>query len=332
MTRRIVTGALLVWCIILFLFGVFVTPAGADTILFPVFVSNPGIISTIISVTNIGASFSWLNTHLTYTYVSKSATSSYSDECGMNEKTINTYGGDLVTFDASGTIGSGQALFNDPDSYTRTFNIPLTDARRGYLLVSNTNSSGTRVNVGSNSSLRGEAIIMDIVSGSAWGYKAVNDTAREDYSFRHHLEGGGLYSIQVSGVQYASRFSFNPLSSWTTKFFITPLISDMNIFYNGSSVIRLYEPVTLTSGIRGRGTNTYSFDVPVTVKCHAAVNITDLLDSTAQAALASTGGWGLLNIESGDYAVIYKLEYTFSSPFVPLKASNNNGIFLSGID
>jgi hypothetical protein len=173
---------------------------------------------------------------------------------------------------------------------------------------------------------------MDIVSGSAWGYKAVNDATREDYTFLPVLDGGGLYNAQLSiGQAGAHAFSFNPLSSWTTKVFVTPIGSNMNSS-SLSSIIKLYQPVTFVSGVRGRGTNTYSFDVPVTVTCHAAVSLTDLLDSTAQAALASTGGWGHFSIDSGRSAIVYKLEYTFSSPFVPSGASNNNGIWLSAID
>jgi hypothetical protein len=279
------------------------TTAGADTILFPAFVSNPGVVSTIVSVTNQGPS----SACLTYSYIYKLATASSSSGCSRVEKTVNTYAGDLVSFDVSGTIGSGQAIFNDPDVYTNTFNIPTSSIVRGFLLVSNTDCSGTRVDVGSDYSLRGEAIIMDIVSGSAWGYKAINDVTREDYAFLEVSEGGDLYNVQPSGS--SSRFSFGPLNTWTTKFFITPLYS--NMWWGGvTSTLRLYQPNPMINGIRGRGTDTYTFNVPVTVYCHAAVNITDLLDSTAQSNLASTGGWGRLSIDAGGTAAIYKLEYT----------------------
>ncbi len=97
-----------------------------------------------------------------------------------------------------------------------------------------------------------------------------------------------------------------------------------------ASTIRLYRASPMVPGINGRGDDTYSFSVPQTVVCTGAVNLTDLLDSTALSALFNTGGWGRINVDSGDAAVIYKLEFVVNNP--TFGGTNNNGFLLSGVD
>jgi hypothetical protein len=311
-------GVMLVF-VWLFIFGMVSTTSG-DTLLFPVIVVNPPYVTTIVSVINQGPSTGYLR----YDYDYKSASSDYSVGCFVNSFVRWDYEPDIVSFDASGTFDGGNALFNDPDFYNGSFKTIATPPARAYLLVSNSDSAGNRVNIGYSQALRGEAVVMDIASGSAWGYRAVNDYTHEDYTFLSDVDGGGLINVVDSGETF--RFSFFDLNNWTTKFFVTPVGLNMATV-DRQSTIRLYR-VDGIPGINGRGGNVYSFNIPVTVKCTAAVNLTDLMDSTSKAALATTGGWGRLGIDSGDAAYIYKLEYTFSSPYVPFGASNNNGFQL----
>jgi|SRR5208283_398262 len=302
--------------------------ANADTVLFPVLVMSPaGGVVTVVSVTNQGPS----SGYLLYSYSYK--VDGYSNSCGLAPDVVrNDFVPDLVSFDASGLLGDGDALFNDTDApfYGGPFSLPVGGGPwRGYLLVSNSNSAGSRVDVGSNFSLRGEAIIMDILSGSAWGYRAINDQTREDFSFYSSLyELGGLVNVGDPNVSF--RFTFFDLNSWTTRFFVTPIGDDL-YDTNRSTTISLLN-YNQVPGINGRAGDVYTFDVPVNVSCTAAVNLTDLMDSTTIADLYFTGGWGRIVVTSGDSAIIYKLEYTFSSPYVPPGASNNNGVLVTNVD
>ena len=54
---------------------------------------------------------------------------------------------------------------------------------RGILIVTKSDVSGNRVDTDSPTGLSGEATLVDDVYGAAWGYQAVNDPVREDYSF-----------------------------------------------------------------------------------------------------------------------------------------------------
>ncbi len=320
-------AVILCFCLVVLL-GV-AAQAMADTVLFPVIAANPPAVTTIVSVTNQGPG----SDHLQFTYSWKPTFSgdlpNYTGGCTNDSFTMPTFVPDLVSFDASGVFNGGLALFNDGDTYGGAFNTIGTTPLRAYLLVTNSNAAGTRLNVGSNISLRGEAIIMDVVSGSAWGYRAINDTTREDFSF-FATPAGSVVNVIVPGAGESKRFTFFDLNSWTTRFFVTPIGTDL--FSNDrTSTIQLFQS-NGTAGIEGRTGDVYSFTKTQLVRCTAGVDLIDLLDSTSQAALATTGGWGRIDVVGGDPALIYKLEFTFSAPFVPGGASNNNAFLLSNAD
>ncbi|MCL4475148.1 MAG: hypothetical protein M1508_02835 [Nitrospirae bacterium] len=320
-------AAVTFFCCLMMAVG-FISVAGADTVLFPVIVTNSPNVTTIISVTNQGPSTGFLR----YVYAFKPATiggaPNYGGPCSVESFVAPTFVPDIVSFDASGTFNGGFALFNDLDPYGINFDLGFSGPQRSYLLVTNSDSAGNRVNVGSTASLRGEAIILDIFAGAAWGYRAVNDTTREDFSFFSVLDGGGVVNVNRAGLAESSRFTFFPLNDWTTRFFVTPIGAGMDNI-DRLSVVRLYN-TSLLPGINGRGADIYSFNVPRTVVCTAAVSLTDLLDSTAFSNLFFTGGWGRFNIDSGDAALIYKLEFVFQNS--TFGGTNNNGFLLSGVD
>src|SRR5208283_31179 len=260
--------------------------ANADTVLFPVLVISPaGGVVTVVSVTNSGP----YSGYLLYSYSIKK--DDYGNGCFRAPDIVrNDYVPDIVSFDASGLLGGGNALFNDTDSYGGSFSLPPYGGEpyRGYLLVSNSNAAGGRVDVGAFNSLGGEAIIMDIISGSAWGYKAINDRASEDFSFNSAAnEPAGLVNVVDPGQSV--RFTFFDLASWTTKFFVTP-IGDNMYSYGRISTIMLRSS-NISPGINGREGDIYNFSLPVYVNCTAAVKLTDLMDSTSIAALYYKGGW-----------------------------------------
>lgn len=314
---------ILVLSLVIFLtFGLF-TFAKADTVLFPVIATNYPYVTTIVSVTNQGPTSGYLRYIYSYKPTVIGGSPNYTGGCYVDSFVRPTWNPDLVSFDAAGSFNSGFALFNDPDNYGGAFNIIASGANRSYLLVTHSDSSGNRVNVGSNQALSGEAIIMDIFSGAAWGYKAVNDPSREDFTF--------TYSNMLNSVWTgeAVRFSFFPLSSWTTRFFVTPIGSDMHSV-DLTSTIQLYRANPIVAGINGRGGDSYSFSRPQLVRCTAGVNLSDLMDSTSYASLYYTGGWGRIGISSGSAAYIYKLEFVVNNP--AYGGTNNNAYILTTIN
>lgn len=308
--------------ILLLTIGVF-NFAKADTLLFPVIATNYPNVTTIVSVTNQGPTSNYLE----YIYSVKASLAggspNYTGGCFVDSFVSPTWAPDLVSFDASGAIGGGNALYNDPDNYGGAFYIDASGANRSYLLVTNSDSAGNRVNVGSNFSLSGEAIIMDIFSGAAWGYRAVNDPLREDFTFNP----ANLPNAMDPG--FVTRFSFFPPSIWTTRFFVTPIGSDMHDV-DLTSTIELFRANPIVPGIHGRGGNSYSFTRPQLVRCTAGVDLRDLMDSTAWAALYYTGGWGRIGVSSGSSAYIYKLEFVVNNP--TFGGTNNNAYMLSLFD
>lgn len=301
--------------------------AKADTILFPVIATNYPNVTTIVSVINRGGGTT-SSTHLRYIYSYKDSyvgsLPNYSGGCSVSSVVRPTWVPDVVSFDVSGAYNGGWALFNDPDNYGGSFALGLSGPHRAYLLVTNSDAFGNRVNVGYTWSLGGEAILMDIAFGAAWGYKAVNDSNGEDFSF--YL--GGVTNVMVAGDTI--RFSFFPPSEWTTKFFVTPIGNNMNAIDLNSTIRIVGYGGATTGSITDRGDTTYNFNVSQFVNCTAAVNLSDLMDATAWANIYYTGGWGWFYNVSGSPAIVYKLEYVLNNP--TYGGTNNNAYLLSTAD
>jgi hypothetical protein len=302
------------------------TIAQADTILFPVIATNYPNVITIISVMNYGGASD--SSDLLFSYSSKAAfidsTPNHAGGCYVDEGVLPTWVPDLVSFDASGSFNSGYALFNDPDDYGGPFTPGFIGPTRAYLLVTNSTVGGTRQDVGYTWSLGGEAIVMDIMTGAAWGYTALNDYNREDFSFY----SSGVANVLEPG--WLKRFSFFPPSEWTTKFFITPIGTSMEAIDSATTVRILGYGGSSVGSITDRGNTTYNFSVSQFVSCTAAVNLSELMDATAWAGIYYSGGWGWLEVVSGDSAVVYKLEYVVDNPTYGV--TNNNAYILSTLD
>jgi len=305
-------------------FGLF-SAALADTILFPVVaVSTPNVI-TIVTVLNRPGGTS---THLHYIYRYKDAydgsSPNMSGSCASVEFTRPTSDGDLVSFDASGFLDGGNALFGDTDSYGGSFHLPGSGAKRAYLLVTNSDSSGTRVDVASIRDLAGEAVIMDIATGAAWGMKVINDNTREDYTFTNVGDSGGVWSALPSHGYNSRRFTFFPPNEWTTRFFVTPIGPSMNSS-DLTATVNLFS--TSCGGLFDRIGTKYTFTpIDQSVTCTAGVDLEDLVDSSVWSAVETSGGWSWFRVASGD-AIVYKLEYVVNDP--TYGGTNNNGYLLS---
>ncbi len=291
----------------------------ADTILFPVIAVNQPNVTTIVSVT-IRANLPLTHLHYIYRYKDSlvGGVPNISGTCTSASFTRQTFDKDLVSFDASGTMNSGNALFGDTNTYGGGFAMPGTGPRRGYLLVSNSDASGNRVDVGFDD-LGGEAIIMDIMYGAAWGYRAVNNLGSENYNFINADDGGGVYGALPSLGYNNRRFTFFPPNEWTNKFFVTPIGSAMNTA-NLTAIVNLMGDVYDRNGTLFTFTPIYQ-----SVTCTASVDLGAMVDSTVWSAIQNIGGWSMLGVSLGD-AMVYKLEYVVNNS--TYGGTNNNGYLL----
>lgn len=295
-------------------------PAIADSILFPVLVSNPPDVTTLFSVVDGAASGG--STHLTYIYRYKDAFDSSgvpnrNGNCSSRTLTRSTTNGDVVSFDVSGSFDGGGALFGDANFYGGDFGLGVSGPQRGYLLVTNSNSSGTPVAVGDNVDLSGEFVAMDIVGGAAWGGKAINDINREDFDFINATTpGGGVYSALPSNGSVYRRFTFAPPNEWSTRFFVTPIGANMDS-------AQLSAPISIVQLYDRDGQARPFTSIVLTVTCTAAVDLQDLVDSSTWAAVENVGGWAYLGAVN---AVVHKLEYSMAPQY---NGTVNNGFLLS---
>lgn len=294
-------------CIVVSIFSI--RNALADTILFPVITKNAPNVVSFISVINDSGQAS----HLKYIYRYKDPSANVNAPCDVSSFVRPTLANDLVSFDVSGAFNGGYALFNDGNNYGGPFNLTADGAKRAYLLVTHSDSTGSRVDVGKNKSLKGEAIIMDIAYGAAWGYKAINDKDREDFTFTNAGVGEALET------NYGSPFGFFPLNEWTTRIFVTPIGSSMDsASVNGQ--------VNLGT-IYNRDAQGISSGISKGLSCLAAINVQDFMDASTQASLASTGGWSYFKNEGSSPVLAYKLEYVVNNP--TYGGTNNNAYCLS---
>ena len=302
----------------------------ADTVLFPVIAINQPNVMTVVSVFSAPGTSSG---HLRYVYRSKNSlvgsSPNHTGTCDTTSFVRPSFDGDLVSFDASGIFDGGNALFNDGNSYAGGFGLGLSGPLRAYLLVINSDNSGTRVDVGAKQALGGEAIVMDIASGAAWGMRGINDKDREDYSF---TKAGVGTAIQGFGKN-CKWFSFFPLDEWKTRFFVTAVGNDMNSAnLDGSYTLWGVS----NKGIYTRDGTFHSSNVSTNMKCTAAVDLDDMIDSSVLASVEHTGGWTwLCPTNSSDSAsanpiVVYKLEFVVNDS--TYGGTNNNGILLSSDD
>jgi hypothetical protein len=299
----------------------------ADTILFPVIATNAPTVTTIVSILNRSGTSS---SHLRYTYRYKDAfvggQPNLTGTCGSVTFSRPTFGGDLLSFDASGIFGGGNALFGDTNTYGGSFGHGLgAGARRAYLLVSHANAAGAREDVGNPRNLAGEAVIMDIATGAAWGMKGINDNSREDDTFVNADDGGGVFAALPSNGFNNRRLMFFPPSKWTTRMFVTPIGANMNTA-NVAATVALHSD----DAVVDRNGTQYTFPrINRSVTCTGAVDLQSLFSSTVWAAVENLGGWTWLGVESGD-AVVFKLEYAVNDP--DYGGTVNNGYLFSSFD
>jgi hypothetical protein len=141
----------------------------------------------------------------------------------------------LVAFDASGAINGGNALFNDTGiAYGGRFDMTSAPATaRAFLLVDN-NDTENFENY-DYASLYGEAMVIELGSGAAWGYVAYNGSyggpntpTAIPFNDGVDLQGEVMRSPRYFDSADSSELESTPailmpLTSFQTKFFVTPV-------------------------------------------------------------------------------------------------------------
>jgi hypothetical protein len=161
----------------------------------------------------------------------------------------------------------------------------------------------------------GQATVIEVQTGSAWGYRAINDTkADEKPDFSK--------SVDVIGTGQSVPFTFQPSApnQWTTKLFVTPVGTDMT----GASG-------QYSSRLRFTVHNQNSANMESVITCTWAIDFADVMSASTLRNVETTGGWATLTLDKNSGyapAIIFKLDYTYSKDILPQGGSANNGILL----
>jgi hypothetical protein len=168
-------------------FGSMYDRADADAILFPWIVKSEAI-STLVSVVNTATinplAIPFQGTpqlHWSYYYKDDngSVDNSQTQSCADFDFKMDTSQMDVVTVDAAGNINGGAPMWgdtNNPTSVGISGALQAPGDRRAYLIVDNntpTLSLPTQL-TNLDGTLYGEAMIIELATGAAWGYVAYN--------------------------------------------------------------------------------------------------------------------------------------------------------------
>jgi len=310
--------------------GVAVKDAKADALMFP-WVTKSDSVSTIISVVNTaGAPFggvyqiSGIPITLHYQYIYKNTTDYDPAKastwllttCLENDFSRPTSMNDIVTFDASGKINGGKPMFDDTATgidaslyADARFDIGdgVPGPRRAYLLVDNNNNFLHGV----DNTLYGEAIVMEVNGGGAWGYIAYNASGGTgetqavplDFSDGNDLLGEVLNNMNTGSfgpiaLEYAPVVLLNPNDA-KTRFYVTPIDAGFNNTGSGGcsndtsgpdqrkrNINTAFQFNTITQpdyrfvgGIYDNNEQPLSFTTPIQVVCTAAINLDLIIDA-----------------------------------------------------
>jgi hypothetical protein len=230
-------------------FGVGIKDAKADVLMFPWIVKSTAV-STIVSVVNTAGiagtyEFQSVPFRLHYQYWYKNSTENLQTETCTNHSFKQfTSKDDIITFDAAGNLGNGRALFNDASPYdaTQPMNLIADAPRRAFLLVDN--NTPAFVNFGDTNvdgTLYGEALVLELSGGAAWGYIAYNASGGDEssqtspVSFTDGLDplgeviGGAVLTGAPNEMELGevTQTTLYPVEMGTTRFFMTPVDSDI---------------------------------------------------------------------------------------------------------
>jgi hypothetical protein len=317
--------------------------AHADAILFPWIVKGDTV-STFISVVNTAGPM--VNgfgpgEYLHYQYWYKASTSNGDTEICTNQSFMRpTSRNDIVSFDASGIMNDGKALFNDSSPYgDLSFKLSASSPRRGFLIVDNNTPALAGSDQNIDGTLSGEALIIDHVVGMVWGYTAYNArfTGKMDNSYDQvYFNDGRDYQGEVIGATEAGRTVILPPSEYTTKFYVTPVGGQRS----GAINTRVYlgyetEPGEFQGGMYLNDEEPIDFNKKMNVACTTALTLDKLIPEGAYYFFNTSGnqGWAYIKTEEGSLgdanivkssqAVIGKLEWKIFTQSVAIDLSDS---------
>ena len=323
--------------------------AKADSILFPQIVLSDTV-TTILSVVN--DNFTALN-QLHYRYYSKAGAAT--GACSEYDFWNGTSANDIVTFDM-GAYFSGedaQGVLFEPTRtaavYTDDFAILGRQGRtptRGYVLVDNAPFSPAEPFPAPTAKLAGEAIVIEVATGSAWGYQAYNaadiwgySTVLEalllinPYDFSDRVETNGeVLATPPAGTSVIDQkanfwvpMAIMPWDQINSALLVTAVSENMgtNGSYGVSTSLRLRGTAEGADRIMfNRDERAYSGPGSATITCVGRVEVEDMVGETVRQSTPQ-GGWSNLTVTAGQ-AIVFKAEINTA---LPVETGTFNNIY-----
>jgi hypothetical protein len=175
MRKKMALSVLVIALAMLLSFGATFDQAQADSILFPWIVKSNAI-STIVSVVNTaGVPLPFLNIpelHVSYFY--KDPDNNQTTTCQDYDFKVPTSQMDICSWDAAGNINGGVPMWGDPNNGVLSMALLAPGDRRAFLIVDNNTPDLTFFGTNLDGTLYGEAMVVELATGAAWGYQAYN--------------------------------------------------------------------------------------------------------------------------------------------------------------
>ncbi|MBM4140023.1 MAG: hypothetical protein FJ242_00785 [Nitrospira sp.] len=307
--------SVLIGLALLLSFSVAVKDAKADALLFPWIVKSSQV-STLVSVVNTAEKDPGVLPmevlHYQYWY-KKSTANTQTEACDNISFKRPTSKDDIVTFDAAGNINGGKALFNDPGagtwkggpSYgTQSFKLNVESPRRAFLIVDNNTPALALSDTNVDGTLYGEAMVVELVGGAAWGYIAYNPSGGETEDQNARVRFGDMLDVlgEVIGIDETTQTVLLPPDTIITRFFMTPISDEYWVAPNQragnlNTRIQLCLDPTQTGGCTQGGIydndeGKIDFEKKKDIVCTSADDLVKLMTEASYNTFKATGGQG----------------------------------------
>ncbi len=265
--------------------------ASADAILFPYFNTQPGYV-TLIALANKSSAVDW---HWTYRYDDPSTP--LINECFHLQGFGTTVANDFVSVDISDTLGTNMGLPTGIDTSSMTFNIG--PGWKGLLTVYNYTGTYPGTPTG-ESTLIGEASVVNLSSGEIFKYQAPNDffgTSEGNLDDMAYGAAGG-----VTGSTEMPSVIWHPTSLVDTSFYVVVADIDMAVqsgFSSPSAAITLADVNGTPGNFYDVNGNLFSATSGLDVTCFDTFSLSDFLPG-ASLTFAAGGGWANVQITDLD--------------------------------
>lgn len=279
-----------------------VKDADADAILFP-WVTKSDAVSTVISVVNTAAENSaTFDPQLHYEYWYKLTTANDQEEkCKDVSFKAPTTKDDLVVFDASGNMNNGEPLFGDPTNYggQRFDLVGIASPRRAFLIVDNNTPAFAASETNVDGTLYGEAALIEIAGGAAWGYIAYNsqDGVASSQNEPVYFDDQKDVLGEVIGDPETTQTTLMPPDTILTRFFFTPVDDAGQRVGNANTRVQLCANPDQAGdcdqgGVFDDNEAVIDFEKKKDIVCTSADDLEDLMNEGAFTRFQSTGGAG----------------------------------------